>query len=123
MLKTILIIEDNPSLIKALKSKFEASSHRVAYAMDGEEGIEMFDKTKPDLVLLDIAMPKKNGLEVLEYIRNESHSDLPVVLFSNFDDFENTEQAKRLGVSSIILKANTSLADLSHNINQLLESK
>lgn len=59
MAKKILVVEDNPSLIKAILEKFAKSNHQVSYAMDGEEAIARFDAVEPDLVLLDINMPKK----------------------------------------------------------------
>lgn len=120
MTKKILIIEDNPSLIKAIKAKFDSSIHQVIYAMDGEEGIAMFDAENPDLVLLDIAMPKKNGLEVLEYIRRDANSKVPVIIFSNFKEPDKVEAAESLGIECYILKAGTSLAELTDNVNKIL---
>lgn len=120
MANRILIIEDNPSLIKAIKAKFVGIKYQVSYAMDGEEGIELFDSIKPDLVLLDIAMPKKNGLEVLEYIRSEANSEVPVIIFSNFKEPDKVDAAEKLGIECYILKADTSLAELVSNVNKIL---
>lgn len=120
MTKKLLIIEDNPSLIKTILEKFEKSNHQIVYAMDGEEGIIRFDSEEPDLVLLDINMPKKNGIEVLEYIRNERGSDTDVIIFSNHKDPEKIEIAENLGISEYILKADTSLGELVNIVNRVI---
>jgi CheY-like chemotaxis protein len=121
MTKKILIVEDNPSLIKTVLEKFEHTNHQIAYAMDGEEGIMRFDTEQPDLVLLDINMPKKNGIEVLEYIRNERKSDAHVIIFSNHKEPDNVTAAEELGISEYILKADTSLGELVNIVNRLIE--
>ncbi len=120
MAKKILVVEDNPSLIKAILEKFARSNHQVSYAMDGEEAIARFDAVEPDLVLLDINMPKKNGMEVLEYIRNEKESDVKVIIFSNKKEQDTVEAAQSLGVSEFILKADISLAELVNTVNKLV---
>jgi DNA-binding response OmpR family regulator len=120
MAKKILVVEDNPSLIKAILEKFTRSNHQVSYAMDGEEAIARFDAVEPDLVLLDINMPKKNGMEVLEYIRNEKESDVKVIIFSNKKEQDTVEAAQSLGVSEFILKADISLAELVNTVNKLI---
>ncbi len=120
MAKKILVVEDNPSLIKAILEKFAKSNHQVSYAMDGEEAIARFDAVEPDLVLLDINMPKKNGMEVLEYIRNEKESDVKVIIFSNKKEQDTVEAAQSLGVSEFILKADISLAELVNTVNKLV---
>lgn len=120
MAKKILVVEDNPSLIKAILEKFARSNHQVSYAMDGEEAIARFDAVEPDLVLLDINMPKKNGMEVLEYIRNEKESDVKVIIFSNKKEQDTVEAAQSLGVSEFILKADISLAELVNTVNKLI---
>ncbi len=120
MAKKILVVEDNPSLIKAILEKFAKSNHQVSYAMDGEEATARFDAVEPDLVLLDISMPKKNGIEVLEYIRNEKESDVKVIIFSNKKEQDTVEAAQNLGVSEFILKADISLAELVNTVNKLV---
>lgn len=120
MAKKILVVEDNPSLIKAILEKFAKSNHQVSYAMDGEEAISRFDAVEPDLVLLDINMPKKNGMEVLEYIRNEKESDVKVIIFSNKKEKDTVDTAQSLGVSEFILKADISLAELVNTVNKLV---
>lgn len=121
MTKKILIIEDNPSLIKEILARFDNSKHQVVYAMDGEEGTTRFDVEDPNLVVLDINMPKKNGIEVLEYIRNEKNSNTPVIIFSNYKEKDTVEAAHNLGISEYILKADTSLAELVNIANRIVE--
>lgn len=120
MTKKVLVVEDNPSLIKAILEKLEKSNYQVVYAMDGEEAIARFDTEEPDLILLDVNMPKKNGIEVLEYIRNEKRSDVRVIIFSNKKEQDTVEAAQGLGVSEFILKADISLAELVSTIDKLI---
>lgn len=120
MTKKVLVVEDNPSLIKARLEKLEKSNYQVVYAMDGEEAIARFDTEEPDLILLDVNMPKKNGIEVLEYIRNEKRSDVRVIIFSNKKEQDTVEAAQGLGVSEFILKADISLAELVSTIDKLI---
>lgn len=117
--KKVLIVEDNPTLIKALKAKFEKSQFKVAYAMDGEEGIYAFEKENPDIIILDIAMPKKDGFEVLEHLRNTLKSEVPVIILSNSKDLSLVDRAKALNVHTYLLKADTSLVTLVENVVKL----
>lgn len=121
MSKKILIVEDNPSLIKEILARLTPYNHQIVYAMDGEEGTMMFDTEDPHLVILDINMPKKNGIEVLEYIRNDRDSDVPVVVFSNYSEQDTIDAANELGISEYRLKANTSLAELVSIVNRIIE--
>lgn len=88
--------------------------------MDGDEGLTVFEKEKPDLVLLDIAMPKKSGFEVLETIRIDMQSAVPVFILSNSKDEEMIDKAEKLGIDEYLLKAETSLESLLVAANEIL---
>ena len=111
-MKKILIIEDDPSLQKTLVAKLKASGYQTVLAGDGEEAIEVFKKEKPVLILCDLILPKKSGLEVIEEIKINQHSEVPLIVLSNLDQAQDLETAKRLGAVEYILKSNISLRDL-----------
>ncbi len=103
--KKILIIEDERIIIELLAKKLIASGYEVVMARDGEEGLEKIDQEKPDLVLLDIVLPKMDGMEVLKKAKsNEATRDIPVVIISNSGQPVELDKAKRLGANDWLVK-------------------
>ncbi|WP_300463614.1 response regulator [Desulfobacula sp.] len=89
--KLILVVDDDPDLVEAVSMKLEASEYRVAKAYDGEEAMEKIAEEKPDLVILDVMMPRKNGWEVCEEIKkSEALKDISVVLLTAVADSVKT---------------------------------
>ena len=84
MSKMILVIEDEKSLRNIIKAFLEDAEYRVILAADGMEGIERFRKNKPDLVLLDLMLPKIDGFAVCEILRKESQ--VPIIMLTALDD-------------------------------------
>lgn len=81
MAKTILIVEDEPSIVLPLKFLMEQHGFNVVVAISGEEAVNVIDDTVPDLVLLDIMLPVLDGFEVCQIIRNRSGLDRTVIIF------------------------------------------
>lgn len=103
-LPTLLIVEDNEDLQKFLKDKFLDSYH-VTTASDGEEGLEMARKILPNLILSDIMMPKKDGIELLDALKNDvSTSHIPVVLLSAKFSIESQIEGLRYGADYYLPK-------------------
>ncbi|OHA68823.1 MAG: hypothetical protein A3J68_02335, partial [Candidatus Wildermuthbacteria bacterium RIFCSPHIGHO2_02_FULL_48_16] len=103
---TILLIEDDPLLIDIYSTKLKESGFEVTVAEDGEKGLKSLEGTMPDLVLLDIVLPKQNGWEVLSKIRqNDRFKDLKVVLLSNLGQKEEIEKGLSLGADRYLIKA------------------
>ena len=94
-MKKILIAEDEEVLLNVLKDRFEAEGWEVTTARDGEEAVESIKKIRPDLVLLDLLMPKKDGFEVLKEIRGDPEfKTLPIiVVLSNLGSDEDIKKA------------------------------
>lgn len=91
--KKILIIEDDPILSKTLVEKFAEMGFRVSQAYDGEEGLKKLTKERPDLTILDIAMPKMDGLTLLRTLRGYSWGEkLPVIFLTNLETNEEIIQ-------------------------------
>lgn len=105
MAKTILLIEDEEIMIDLLQKKLTKEGYSVPTARDGEEGLKMMKKIKPDLILLDIIMPKKGGFEVMEEkIKDEELNKIPVIIISNSGQPVELERAKKLGVKDWLIK-------------------
>ncbi len=80
-MKSVLIIEDDATMLRALKDNFEFKDYRVFTAADGEEGLNAALNKKPDLVVLDIMLPKINGYEICRLIREEN-LDMPIIMLT-----------------------------------------
>lgn len=103
--KTILIVEDDTALRGILAEKISRSGYRVAEAGNGVEALELMRGQKPDLVLLDILMPQKDGMEVLEEKKKDaSIAAIPVIVISNSGQPVEIERAKALGVADFLIK-------------------
>jgi DNA-binding response OmpR family regulator len=108
MPKKILIIEDDKILSNLLEKKLGTAGYEVATAADGEEGLALLRSYKPDLVLLDIIMPQKNGLEVMEEMNKdpEIHPEkIPVIIISNSGQPVEIDKILSLGAKDYLVKA------------------
>ncbi|HSX02567.1 MAG TPA: response regulator [Candidatus Saccharimonadia bacterium] len=121
MAKTILIAEDEPSLLKLLSKKVRGLGFNVVTAEDGEQTIEVLKSQPVDLLLLDIIMPRKNGLQVLQELRVNLGSKIPVFILSNLEKNEDIEAGKAYGVKEYIVKSQVSMRQLGLQIAQALQ--
>jgi len=120
--KKILIVEDDKVVASAYQKKFTQDGFQVEWAEDGLEGIKMVSSVKPDIVLLDLLMPKLDGIEVLKFIRG--HPDLklvPVVVFSNSYMTNLVERAWNAGADQCLMKASTTPNQLAEVVNRALQ--
>lgn len=105
MAKKILLVEDEDLIIKLLQKKLVSEGYDVTIASDGEEGMKALRQNKPELVLLDIVMPKKGGFEVLEEINQDVDlRNIPVIIISNSGQPMELDRAQRLGVKDWLIK-------------------
>jgi len=103
-MKSIVIIEDHPVLISIYRNKFITEGFQVEIATDGESGLALINRIKPDLVVLDLAMPKLNGIEVLKRLRaNSLFQALPIIIFS---ESAWKQQAWKEGATVVLSKSN-----------------
>ena len=113
MAKTVLIVEDEQSMQRALKSKLEHAGYAVHTAVDGEEALASLRGTKPDLVLLDLIMPKVDGISVLRQMKaDDGLRSVPVVILTNLSSGDKVAEAMQLGTFDFLVKANYSLDDV-----------
>jgi len=121
---TILLIEDDPFLLSMYSTKFEIEHYRVLTAEDGEKGIKLADENSPDIILLDILMPKVNGFEVLEHLKkNETTKNIPVILLTNLNQKDDIERGLALGADDYLIKAHYMPSEVVEKIKGLIGSK
>ena len=103
---TILIVEDDRFLERMYSSKLEREGMNVLNASNGEEALALMRQNIPDVVLLDIIMPKMDGLQVLKEMRaSERLKNVSVILLTNLGEAENVRQARALGANDYLIKA------------------
>jgi CheY-like chemotaxis protein len=115
-MKKIVVVEDQQVMATIYRTKLAAEGFHVEIAADGEQGLDVVMRTKPDLVLLDLMMPKLNGIEVLKTLRSMADfKSLPIIVFSSSGNSARTDEAWRAGATMVFSKIN-------HSPNQLIES-
>lgn len=119
----ILLIEDEQVLIDVLEKRLTKEGYEVKIAKDGERGLELIKSNNPDLVLLDIVMPKMDGFEVLEELSKEPDlSKAPVIIISNSGEPVELEKVKELGVEDWIIKTEFNPQDVVNKVEKQLNS-
>ena len=105
-MKKILIIEDEKLLAEMYRDRFIKAGFKVILALDSREGLELAKKEKPDLIVLDILLPRENGVTFLEWLKKDPEiSSITVVVFSNYDEPDTRRKALRLGAKEYLIKA------------------
>lgn len=118
----VLIIEDDPAVVEMYRMKLELDGYRVSIAADGEEGLSRALELGPDIIFLDLRLPKKDGFEVLRDLRaNESTRSTPVIILSNYGQRELIERGLTLGANEFLIKAQTTPTSLSEGIDEWLK--
>lgn len=120
--KKILIVEDDGPLRKVLKDKIAHEDFSVLTAKDGGEGLKTAIKEKPDLILLDVIMPKMNGIKMLKKLRgNIWGKTVPVLLLSNDDDPEHIRETLKDNATDYLIKSDWKLEDIIKKIKETLK--
>jgi len=122
--KKILVVEDDASLNRALVEFLTEEKFEIESALDGEKGLELAASAKPDLILLDIVLPIKDGYEVLEALKkDEKTKRIPVILLNNLESQEDIMKAFEKGASTYLVKANYKLEEIVKKIKETLRIK
>lgn len=118
----ILLVDDDPLMVRMYQKKFEVDGYEVETAINGEEGFNKAKKIKPNLILLDIMMPKLNGLETLKKIKEDKDiKNIPVILLTNLGGSqEDAEKGLSLGAVSYLIKANYSPKEVVDKVKEIL---
>ena len=117
----ILVVEDDRLLRRACEASLRERGFEVIIAEDGEDGLRLARAAPPDLILLDLLMPKLCGIEMLRALRAQPETAaIPVVILSNSSRDEDKQQALQLGASGYYVKANLSLRELAGQVDRLV---
>lgn len=120
-MKNILLIEDDPFLIDIYSTKLEADGFEIEVAKNGEEALTKLKEKKPDLVVLDIVLPRLDGWEVLAKIKEDpERKDLKVILLSNLGQKEEVEKGLALGAIRYLIKAHHTPTEVVEEIKKCL---
>jgi len=123
-MKKILIIEDESILQKALGDAFKEQKYKVINALNGEVGLNMAISEIPDLIILDLILPRKEGFEVLKELKkNLKTNKIPVIILTNIESMENMEEALELGASAYLIKTQYKLEEIVQKAQEILKSR
>ena len=118
----ILIVEDEEFLIRALKDNLESEGCTVDTAANGDEAIVTIRKKKPDLVLLDLLMPKRDGFYVLEEVKkNPDWKLIPIIVLSNLGGDAEIKRALEMGASDYFVKSQHPIEEVIEKVKEYLE--
>ncbi|MFA4954729.1 MAG: response regulator [Patescibacteria group bacterium] len=121
MKQKILIIEDDGFLASIYAQKLELEGFEVAFANNGEDGLKLAQKDKPDLVLLDLLMPRMDGFEVLEKLKaDQATHDIKVLVLTNLGQKEDVERCMKLGAAGYVIKAHSLPQETVKRVKALL---
>lgn len=102
----VLIVEDDQFLARMYKKKFEVAGFEVEVAMDGEDGLLKMRTLKPDIVLMDIMMPKLNGIDAIVQAKSDSQiKDIPVLVLTNLSNTDDAQSAVKSGAIGYMVKS------------------
>ncbi len=121
--RKILIIEDEKALQDVLRDQIEDEGYMVAEALTGEEGLRRYEEWNPDVVILDIILPRTDGFAILEKLRKSKiPSGPPIIVLTNLADEPNLQRIQSYLVASDIclVKSNTAIGDVIEAIKQVL---
>ncbi|MFH1890310.1 MAG: response regulator [Candidatus Kuenenbacteria bacterium] len=122
MHKKILVIEDESAIADAMKIGLEESGYKAYVAYDGEDGLKQATEIVPDLILLDLVLPKKDGMAVLKDLRAEDKTkEIPVMILSQLSDTAKISEGVALGVVGYLVKVDYSLSEVVEKIKKVLE--
>ena len=121
MAKKILIVDDEPDVLKLAVFRLKKAGYEILTAFDGQKALSLIRNEKPDLILLDLRLPILDGPEVCKQVKNnEELKQIPIILFTATLDAAVAEKAKELGASDFILKPFDS-EELLEKITSILE--
>ena len=117
----ILIIEDDKFLLKAYSIKLKKEKFSVILATDGVNGLELAEKERPSLIILDLMLPRMNGFEFLKKIKSDDNlRDIPIIVISVLGQKTDQEKAIKLGAEKYLIKTDHTLEEIIKNINNIL---
>lgn len=121
-MKTILFIEDEFAVQKTFGEVLTKEGYEVIQALDGEVGLKMAKAKKPDLILLDLVLPKVHGFDVLKQLKeNKETKEIPVIVLTHMESIGDVDRAVELGATTYLVKAQYTLEELIEKIKKAIE--
>mgnify|MGYP001612915690 CR=1 FL=1 len=121
MPQKILFIEDESALQKTFGDILEQEGYKMLSALDGEVGLKLAQAEKPDLILLDLVLPKMHGFEVLKALKeDEATGSIPIIVLTNLEGMGDVEKALELGATTYLVKTNYTLEEVVLKIKKTL---
>lgn len=118
---TILLVEDDAELASVYRARFEAEGFNTAWAENGENALARVVESKPDLILLDVMMPRVSGFDVLDILRNTPQTQhAKIIMMSALSSDKDIAKAKALGVDDYLVKSQVAMADVVHIVRKHL---
>ncbi|MEK7561091.1 MAG: response regulator [Patescibacteria group bacterium] len=119
--KTILVVDDDPLITRMYQKRLTDDGYDVETASNGEEAILALRRKIPNLIILDIMMPKMNGVETLKFLKGDaSTASVSVIILSNLGDrTEDIDKAKQMGALDYLVKSNITLKQLSERVEKV----
>ena len=117
--KTILIVDDDPEIVESVKIALQSEGYTVFYARDGNQGLELAERENPDLIILDMMMPKRSGFLVLEKLRRTRRVPIRIIMVTANEGNRHKSYAETLGVDDYIRKP-FAMDRLLDSVNRLL---
>ena len=119
--KRVLFVEDDQSLLKIYSNKLRISGYDISLATTGDEGLRKAALEHPDLILLDLILPGKDGFKVLGELKSvDGTKDMPVIILSNLGQEEDVKRGKELGAVDYLVKSDVSLMDLVEKVQKFI---
>ncbi|MBI2573978.1 MAG: response regulator [Candidatus Wildermuthbacteria bacterium] len=122
-MKKILVIEDESALQKTIGDALGQEGYEIVAALDGEIGSRLAQEKIPDLILLDLILPKLNGFDVLKSLKeNQATAGIPVIVLTNLEGMGDIQKALDLGATTYLVKSNYSLEDIITKVTATLSN-
>ncbi|HUX35709.1 MAG TPA: response regulator [Candidatus Paceibacterota bacterium] len=119
----VLIVEDEHFLSTILANRLKKENFEVSQAFDGQEAIDLLGSQRPDLIILDLILPKKSGFEVLENLSKDPQlNQVPVIILSNLGQQSDIEKARELGAFAYYIKVSTSIDNFVEVVRNVVSS-
>lgn len=120
-MKKILLLEDDRFLIRIYKAKLLSLGYEITMLEDGDHALETAQKLKPDLIVTDLIMPKKNGFDVIKELKEHTETKrIPIIVLTNLSQDEDREKITSLGADYFLVKANLSFKEVVEKIQEVL---
>jgi DNA-binding response OmpR family regulator len=119
----VALIEDDPLIAEMYTTKFTKEGYDIKHAADGAAGLDLVKKEKPDIILLDIIMPKMDGFQVLTELRKEAaFKSTPVIMLTNLGQEEDVQKGRALGATDYFIKTNFTPAAIVDKVKGILKA-